>query len=256
MILKGASLNSVISMLRTRQNSLIAGAIIISIVVHLIILIGVPSFGMNKTHEYTVQDLSFLIGELRNQKNNWKSDDHEFKSKPIISTNKTSPVSLNESVEINKIMPEKTNIISLSRGSGEKKIDVQNDRFANSELISQQAKEIIKESEKTYNKSNVSPEVVMHNREKSYLERVRQQIQAKYFIPEESRMQNLKGKVTLKMKVSRKGTIIDVEVIKHSDFPLLDMAAIATVKAAAPFPDISDKIGLEYLTITVPFSYP
>ena len=90
---------------------------------------------------------------------------------------------------------------------------------------------------------------------KPYLKRVQEQIQAKYFIPEEAKRQKLSGKVTVKITVSSKGEILEAEITKYSDFPILDMAALETVKAAAPFPDISKKVDMPSLTIIIPFIY-
>jgi len=243
-------------MQRTKRHSLITIAIVISIVIHLLIFIIVPSFSIARPYEYTLHDLSFLIGELNAQKNNRNPDTYELKSKPVTTVNKSFPVSLHKSADVNKIIPDKLNDSVLNTSTGEKKVELKKVKESASRLTSQQARELLKEIENSYNKNSVSGDIALHRIEKSYLEKVREQIQARYFIPEEAQRQNLRGKVTLKMKVGRSGKLIDVNVVKYSDFPILDMAAIAAVKAAVPFPNIADKIDLEYLSITVPFIYP
>jgi len=243
-------------MFQHKRHSLITIGIVSSIVIHFLIFIIVPSFGMAKPYDYTSHDISFLINELNSQKNGINHDVHELKSKPITAVNKDASGSLYEPAVVSKVMADKSDYASLNTGAGVMKSGLKKGSEPASEITSQHAREILKGIEDNYNKNDISGNLALRKTEKSYLEKVRGQIQSKYFIPEEAQRQNLKGRVTLKMKVSRKGKLMDVDVVKHSDFPVLDMAAIATVKAAAPFPDISDKIDLEYLIITVPFIYP
>lgn len=243
-------------MFQHKRHSLITVGITSSIIIHFLVFIIVPSFGMAKPPDFTSHDISFLINELNSQKNGMNHDIHELKSKPITTVNKSISGSPYEPAVVGKVVADKPDDAVLNPGTGEIKSGLNKGNASASEITSQQAREILKGIEDKYSKNDISGDLTLRKAEKSYLEKVRGQIQSKYFIPEEAQRQNLKGRVTLKMKVSRKGALINVDVVKYSDFPILDMAAIATVKAAAPFPDISDKIDLEYLAITVPFIYP
>ncbi len=62
-----------------------------------------------------------------------------------------------------------------------------------------------------------------------------QQIMRKKIYPKAARKRNQEGFVTLHIIVDRSGKLIKVEITEACPYPFLNQAAVATVKAAAPF---------------------
>ncbi|MBI4834459.1 MAG: energy transducer TonB [Planctomycetes bacterium] len=246
----------------TRKISGIKLTLIISVAFHLVVLIILPALSFSKPYQYTSRDLDFIFEELRAQPNNLKSEQPEppqdapkvTPDNPEAKPPETPPQTEEKDVSEKNIsvLPEEI-----------KPIEQKDEPYAKPEetihstLTPEQAQQKLKELEEFYDRSNLTPELRLRlaGENKPYLKRVQEQIQAKYFVPEEAKRQKLSGKVTVKITVNPKGEILDAEITNHSDFPILDMAALETVKAAAPFPDISKKVDMPSLTIIVPFIY-
>jgi TonB family protein len=242
-------------MISPRKYSLISITIVISVILHFVFFIVIPSFGITASTGYTLKDISFLIEEFKQQKNGWDKKDAELKSSPITKMDDPvdEPNAKIKDISAPSIEPS-SDKLGLSYFAGKKPGSGKS--LAKTGLNPDDAREKLKEFERAYNTENALGRQNESGREMPYLERVRDQIQAKYFIPDEAKKQGMKGKVLLKIKVTKKGELVNIEIAKHSDFPLLDMAAIASVKAAAPFPDISGRIDLNCLSISIPFIYP
>lgn len=249
----------------TKRISGIKLALIISVAVHLVVLIILPASSFSKSYQYTSRDLDFIFEELRAQTNSLKTDKPELPrsatsneppktiaAKPEETPPQTQPEEQTNTKESIAVMSEEIKAIEPKEEPPAKP-----EETVHSTLTTEQAQQKLKELEEFYDRCNLTPELRLRLAEenKPYLKRVHEQIQAKYFVPEEAKRQKLSGKVTVKIKVSSKGEILDAEITKHSDFPVLDMAALETVKAAAPFPDISKKVDMESLTIVIPFIY-
>lgn len=73
--------------------------------------------------------------------------------------------------------------------------------------------------------------------------------------PAEARSRNLKGEVQVSFTVSAGGGVGGVRVVRSSGSPVLDRAAIETVRRAAPFPPIPDGAGRSSWPFTVPLAF-
>ncbi len=71
--------------------------------------------------------------------------------------------------------------------------------------------------------------------------------------PSEARAQRLRGEVQVAFTVSSNGSIGGIRVVRSSGSPILDKAAIETVRRAAPFPAIPD--GRKNWPFTVPLAF-
>jgi TonB family protein len=246
----------------TRKISGIKLTLIVSVAFHLLVLIILPALSFSKPYQYTCRDLDFIFEELRAQPNNLKSEQPEPPKdtpKTITDNPKEKPPETPPRTEENELTEKNISVLpeEIKPNEPKEKPPDKPEDTVHSTLTPEQAQQKLKELEEFYDRSNLTPELRLRlaGENKPYLKRVQEQIQAKYFVPEEAKRQKLSGKVTVKITVSPKGEILEAEITKHSDFPILDMAALETVKAAAPFPDISTKVDMPSLTIIIPFIY-
>lgn len=239
------------------QKYLIIITLGLSVVIHIIILLVLPSITFSKSYGYTSRDISFLINQFSPSDKDIKINEKESlppQKENVTPVNKEGNPSLKTSESLKSTDKEiEIPPLSINKESKTEKEPEQTSR----ESTLDEAKERMRLLEEYYKKNNITPEkrISQLERNKSYITKVREQIQAKYFIPEEAKRQKLTGKVTIKMKVSSKGEILNSEVFKHSDYPILDMAALSAVQSAAPFPNIADQIDRKYLVIIIPFIY-
>lgn len=73
--------------------------------------------------------------------------------------------------------------------------------------------------------------------------------------PAEAKRQKLRGEVQVSFVVSAGGGVGSIRVVRSSGSPILDRAAIDTVKRAAPFPAIPDGAGRSSWPFTVPLAF-
>lgn len=73
--------------------------------------------------------------------------------------------------------------------------------------------------------------------------------------PAEARRRNLRGEVFVRFVITANGGVGRISVIRSSGSPVLDNAAIATVKRAAPFPPIPDGAGRSTWSFDAPLSF-
>jgi protein TonB len=72
--------------------------------------------------------------------------------------------------------------------------------------------------------------------------------------PASARVDRAEGKVTVKAVINEDGSIGEVEVLQSSGHPGLDMAAVETMRQAAPF-HLPRPLGQPRVTIKIPMSY-
>jgi protein TonB len=72
--------------------------------------------------------------------------------------------------------------------------------------------------------------------------------------PASARVDRAEGKVTVKAVINEDGSIGEVEIFQSSGHPSLDMAAVETMKQAAPF-HLPRPLGQPRVTIKIPMSY-
>jgi protein TonB len=73
--------------------------------------------------------------------------------------------------------------------------------------------------------------------------------------PAQAKSQNLRGEVQVSFTVSSGGAVGGVRVVRSSGSPILDRAAIETVRRAAPFPPIPEGAGRSSWPFTVPLAF-
>lgn len=73
--------------------------------------------------------------------------------------------------------------------------------------------------------------------------------------PAQAKSQNLRGEVQVSFTVSSGGAVGGVRVVRSSGSPVLDRAAIETVRRAAPFPPIPEGAGRSNWPFTVPLAF-
>jgi protein TonB len=73
--------------------------------------------------------------------------------------------------------------------------------------------------------------------------------------PREARRQKLRGEVRVAFTVNRNGGVSGIRIVRSSGSNILDQAAIATVKRAAPFPQIPPQAGRNSWPFTIPLAF-
>lgn len=73
--------------------------------------------------------------------------------------------------------------------------------------------------------------------------------------PAEARRQRMRGEAHVQFTISAGGGVGSVRVVKSSGFPVLDQAALETVRRAAPFPAIPSEAGRSTWPFTVPLAF-
>ena len=73
--------------------------------------------------------------------------------------------------------------------------------------------------------------------------------------PSEARRKRIRGEVHVRFTVSRSGGVGSIRVARSSGSSLLDNAALATVRRAAPFAEIPPAAGRSNWSFTVPLAF-
>lgn len=72
--------------------------------------------------------------------------------------------------------------------------------------------------------------------------------------PAAARIERAEGRVVVKAVINEDGSVGEIEIVQSSGFPILDKAAVETIKQAAPF-HLPHPLGRPRLTIKIPISY-
>jgi len=72
--------------------------------------------------------------------------------------------------------------------------------------------------------------------------------------PAAARIDRAEGRVVVKAVINEDGSVGDVEIFKSSGYPILDKAAIETIRQAAPF-QLLHPLNRPRLTVKIPISY-
>jgi periplasmic protein TonB len=89
----------------------------------------------------------------------------------------------------------------------------------------------------------------------NYPGKVVSQLRRAVYSPAEARAKRLKGEVQVSFTVSANGSVGGVRVVRSSGSPILDKAALETVRRAAPFPAIPSDAGRSSWPFTVPLAF-
>ena len=89
----------------------------------------------------------------------------------------------------------------------------------------------------------------------SYFNRIKQQIQQVWVYPIQAAEKKISGQLTLKFEISKNGNLLSAHVTNSSGFNILDIAAIKSVKEAAPYYPFPMTIKKKKLSILATFVY-
>lgn len=89
----------------------------------------------------------------------------------------------------------------------------------------------------------------------AYLKSVKKAIVSSWAYPELAVRGHKEGAVEVEFTILQDGRLSGVRVVQSSKHPSLDIAAIAAVKAAAPFPKIPQRLAVERLSVAFTFNY-
>ncbi len=84
---------------------------------------------------------------------------------------------------------------------------------------------------------------------------VRSRIAKTQYFPKRARERGWEGNPVLKFTLDKKGNLLNYVLAKSSSYPILDEAAIETLKEAAPFPEIPEILQLDTIKFKLPISY-
>jgi periplasmic protein TonB len=89
----------------------------------------------------------------------------------------------------------------------------------------------------------------------SYFNRIKQQIQLVWIYPIQAAEKKISGQLTLKFEISKDGNLLSVNLTNSSGFNILDVAAMKSVKEAAPYYPFPMTIKKKKLSILATFVY-
>lgn len=243
--------------------SLLRKTILFSLMLHIIVLLVIPKFGSGAEYEPTLRDLRFFLEEMSVIKEDALTPTERDEIEGLFlegpPDNFVTPASTTKSIKPGVISPRLDRSVLADYINREKAKESQDKEPK--QLTKEELKMILKQLEKDMELRVLAGDSYRRiptqsvGTKKRYIDIVRDQIEEQYFIPPKARVHKMRGSVVLKMTVSARGEINKLIFLEHSDFPILDMAAKAAIERAAPFPDISDKVDLDYLDIIVPFVF-
>ncbi len=90
---------------------------------------------------------------------------------------------------------------------------------------------------------------------KSYAKQLTEHFKKHRHYPEMARKRRMTGTVWLLVEVRRNGSLISVEIAESSGFPMLDDAAISSVKNSVPVPPFPENITAETKKLRIPYVF-
>lgn len=92
-------------------------------------------------------------------------------------------------------------------------------------------------------------------RYQKYLVNMKNKIESRWDYPESASRNGWQGVLRLDFAINKDGTLKDVKLVKSSNYPALDDAAITALRLASPFPPFPDDFGIEEINIKGSFEY-
>lgn len=122
--------------------------------------------------------------------------------------------------------------------------------------------ESIAEIEKRYESEETKGEVgktlqlnTSELRYQRYLVGMKNRIELYWDYPEAAAKNGWQGKLQIDFAVLKDGSIGEITLIRSSNYPALDDAAMTALKLAAPFPPFPENFGIERINIRGQFEY-
>lgn len=88
-----------------------------------------------------------------------------------------------------------------------------------------------------------------------YRGQIYQLVNSKKIYPRKARALQQEGTVVAKLILSKTGKLIKVELVEKSSYKSLAEATLSAIKGIKKFPEIPSELGLEEITINIPFEY-
>lgn len=88
-----------------------------------------------------------------------------------------------------------------------------------------------------------------------YRGQIYQLVNSKKVYPRKARALQQEGTVVAKLILSKAGKLIKVELVEKSSYKSLADATLSAIKGIKKFPEIPTELGLEEITINIPFEY-
>ncbi len=88
-----------------------------------------------------------------------------------------------------------------------------------------------------------------------YLLAMKDAIERKWEYPAIAAASGWQGVLRINFTINKDGTVSDIKVLKSSNYPVLDDAAVTALKLAAPFPPFPDNFSIEEINIKGTFEY-
>ncbi|MBI4713258.1 MAG: TonB family protein [Planctomycetes bacterium] len=219
-------------------------SIVASVLIHIVVLSVSPQITTAKKGEWTSRDIKFFVEEVFLDR---AVPPAPASIKPVTSSAEETPQPANQPAVA--ASPQNPWTVSLHPATGGR--DNKNSR-SSADKTAEEIQERIRDIEVKDISAPASSAAPRGNR---YIEIVHRQLQDKYFVPPEAKIQQARGEVMLEVTIYANGRIKDIKFISRSDFPVLDMAAEQCVRRAAPFPDISNLVDFKEFSFRVPFRY-
>ncbi|MBI4949752.1 MAG: energy transducer TonB [Deltaproteobacteria bacterium] len=92
-------------------------------------------------------------------------------------------------------------------------------------------------------------------RYQKYLINMKSRIESRWDYPDSAARNGWQGVLRLDFSINKDGTLRDVKLVKSSNYPALDDAAVTALRLASPFPPFPDDFGIEEINIKGSFEY-
>lgn len=84
---------------------------------------------------------------------------------------------------------------------------------------------------------------------------IHQLVNSKKVYPRKARALQQEGTVVAQIKLSKDGKLLKVDILESSSYKILTKATVDAIKGIKKFPAIPSELGLEEITINIPFEY-
>ena len=92
-------------------------------------------------------------------------------------------------------------------------------------------------------------------RYQKYLVNMKNKIQLYWEYPQLAARNGWEGRLQINFTIRKDGSIGDILLVKSSNYPALDDAAVTALKLASPFPPFPETFGIEQINIKGQFEY-
>jgi len=84
---------------------------------------------------------------------------------------------------------------------------------------------------------------------------LKEKINAHWVYPLSAQENLIQGTLLILFRLDSKGNLVDLRLVRSSEFEILDKYALKAIRSASPFPPFPESIGVDFLNINASFSY-